>query len=957
MPLSVDKSIRKAKSLIKRGQFAEAESIYLKLLKKYPKSNKALQGRNELRIAITQNREHDTEVQTDYNQDLIDLFNKGNIDELIYRGLILKDSFPYDARLLRIMGTAYLQLDKLNDAIQFCRQAISIYSEDADAHNSLGTALRRKGDLNGAIESFRCALLINPHNARIFFNMGNALHEQGNINEAIESYTNAINIDPNFAEAYNNIADSQIKNGQIDAAIESYKKAVAKKPAFLEAYCNLGAVLAQKGDLDGAIDSYDRALAVDASFFLANLHSANLMSDKRELNRSIALFEKAIQIKPDSYEAYYGLGQTNKHKGDIREALTNLKKALDIDANENVYYAIGEANEAIGDWNRAADSYKSAVELAPGFIAAFNNLGNVYLADNKRDLAINSYKQALEINYNYAEAHNNLATAKYYDGDLTGAIENVKSAINIDSDHADYHSKIGALYYHRGSNDFGDSLKSFEQALILDAKHKVTWSSISFPMKIKQANNPASDRGVLSWLDNEILEAAPMDAALLEYRLLLGSQVAQQGYESAIKALAGNEILIHAHSNDYGCEMHTPVVEFDRIIALEHFGRSGTGLLHSLLDGHPEVCSLPSIYFTQFFDPCQWEKLSSGGLRDIVDRFITAYPVLFDAKESSLVATGSNQFIARLGEQEGMTQVGEHGNEALALDRNQFRDSLNQYLANCDKLDALRFFNMVHRAYDKILKNRLNKSVMFYHIHNADVPARLNFIRVAPDAQWLVMVREPLQSCESWVKDAFKANDYQTVTDRIISMLYKIDDVAYRNQHSVGVRLEDLKNYPEETLGALTKWMDIEVQESLYTMTAQGKRWWGDRSSPDLKDDNITPFNKASIQRKIGCVFSERDQFILQTLFYPFSAQFDYAEMNVKQFKKDLSNIEPLIEQMFDFEKSIAENTQVDPKNFMNSGSYRYFRTCMAERWETLSEFNTYPDMLKPLVITGIKDD
>ena len=36
------------------------------------------------------------------------------------------------------------------------------------------------------------------------------------------------------------------------------------------------------------------------------------------------------------------------------------------------------------------------------------------------------------------------------------------------------------------------------------------------------------------------------------------------------------------------------------MVALKYLGRSGTGLLHSLIDGHPEVSTLPSIYLINF---------------------------------------------------------------------------------------------------------------------------------------------------------------------------------------------------------------------------------------------------------------------------------------------------------------------------------------------------------------------
>ena len=67
------------------------------------------------------------------------------------------------------------------------------------------------------------------------------------------------------------------------------------------------------------------------------------------------------------------------------------------------------------------------------------------------------------------------------------------------------------------------------------------------------------------------------------------------------------------------------------MIALVHFGRSGTGLMHSLIDGHPDITTLPSIYFSEYFDRITWEKIISAGWDQMVDRFIALYEVLFDA--------------------------------------------------------------------------------------------------------------------------------------------------------------------------------------------------------------------------------------------------------------------------------------------------------------------------------------
>ena len=213
------------------------------------------------------------------------------------------------------------------------------------------------------------------------------------------------------------------------------------------------------------------------------------------------------------------------------------------------------------------------------------------------------------------------------------------------------------------------------------------------------------------------------------------------------------------------------------------------------------------------------------------------------------------------------------------------------------------------------------------------------------------MVREPIQNCESWIRPDFYKNSYEMVANKIVEILWLVNSFTYQNRNAVGVKLEDLKEYPKKTIPAICNWMGIKEEESLYQMTAQGKKWWGDPTSPDYKKDGMNPFGKTSINRKIGLIFSKNDQFILRTLFYPFSVRFNYVEENLEQFKKDLQKIRPMLDQMFDFERKLAQQTKMNTEKFMKSGSYLYLRSGMIERWNTLNKLHTYPNMLALLNI------
>jgi hypothetical protein len=306
-----------------------------------------------------------------------------------------------------------------------------------------------------------------------------------------------------------------------------------------------------------------------------------------------------------------------------------------------------------------------------------------------------------------------------------------------------------------------------------------------------------------------------------------------------------------------------------------------------------------------------------------------------------------------LGRKEGMTTVGEGRNESLSLDRDQFCAEALRLMENFTNVDPALFLLVIHAAFEKVLGTKTKKHTVFYHIHNPNDFSGLNFLRYAPDARLLMMVREPVQSCESWVRIPFGNNDYIKVNHGIISMLFAVDQIAFRMRDSVGVRLEDLKTKPEATLRSLCRWMGIEDSPTLYQMTAQGKKWWGDPSSPDYDANKaMDPFDTTSIQRSVGSIFSKKDQFVLRTLFYPFSVRFGYREPDPVAFEKDLKEIRPLLDELLDFEKVMSEKSKIDPDQFKRGGHSLLLHAGLIDRWDILNEFKNYPHLLPPLKLT-----
>ena len=215
-----------------------------------------------------------------------------------------------------------------------------------------------------------------------------------------------------------------------------------------------------------------------------------------------------------------------------------------------------------------------------------------------------------------------------------------------------------------------------------------------------------------------------------------------------------------------------------------------------------------------------------------------------------------------------------------------------------------------------------------------------------------MMVREPIQSCESWIRVQVSSDEYNQISACIIRMLFAIDQVAFRTQDSVGIRLEDLKQHPKATMRGLCAWLDVEETPSLYEATAQRKKWWSDPASPDYEENKATsPFDEAPIRRAVGTLFGEKDQFVLRTLFYPFNVRFGYGEPDSAGFKKNLKEIRPLLEDLLDFETVLSKRMEIDPAQFKRSGTYLQLRASFMDRWDALNQFGEYPGMLTPLEV------
>lgn len=781
--------------------------------------------------------------------------------------------------------------------------------------------------------------------------LGRQHHHLGDLPKAESIYRQILHAEPNQPDVIHLLGVIAYQVGKHDVAVKLIGKAVTLNPEFAEAHCNLGNALQEQGNLDDAAASYQKALVINPDFAEAHNNLGAALKDLGLFDEAIGHYKLAISLNSTYAEAHYNLGTAYKEQMDIDAAIASYQEALSInplyvEAHNN----LGSLLQDIGELDGAELRYRDALTIAPNYVPAHVNLGKLSLVQGKLDQAVTSFRVALSFEPNLVEAHYSLGIVLQVQSKLDEAVSSYRNALSIEPDLIDALNNLGVTYDELGEH--GKALDCFHSALTIQPDNFAVWNNFKFAamaFKYCQGNSDHNSRANRI----ELSDAASSSIGYALHQFYLASFRPDNTANSyahifeALPSIAEQTIPVSGVGSKMTENSWTP----EKMVALLHFGRSGTGLLHSLIDDHPEISTLPSIYLRGYFNAGVWDKISADGWRKLPERFADEFAVLFDATSPKPIPSKIGEMPFAVGNSEGTTSVGQNRDKALSLDCDAFCLEALTLLEQLETIDPMTFFGVIHKAFDVVNGSKLKKNLCFYHIHNPDSYAKSNFLRYAPKVQLLMMVREPIQSCESWICISFENNDYGMLTKRIVAMLFDIDQIAFRMQNSVGVRLEDLKTRSTATLKALCSWLGVENSATLFEMTAQGKIWWGNPTDQKFDADQPNPFEQTSIKRPLGRVFGEKDQFILQTLFYPFSVRFGYKEPNPSAFQNDLDTVRPLLDEMLDFEKKMAKRSNINHGRFMKNGAYVLFHAALVERWNVLNELGDYPHMLSPLTV------
>ena len=445
--LSVEQALSKAKSHTKKGELAEAKSLYAAILKAFPNNKMAQQGLMALDGDQRSAAEQGSPPPAAIDQ-LMRLYRQGQLELVVDQAQDLIAQFPKASALWNMLGASAAQIGRLDQAAQAFREMISLNPNQASAHYNLGNALKDQGKLEEAIEAYNNALSIKPDYEAALNNVVIALKTQGKSGEkrikaALETYNRKQTVKTENVNSYFSRAlDFQVK-GKLDEAIEAYRKVLAIKPDYADALLNMGVAFQKQDQLDEAIEAYNKALAIKPDYADAYYNMAAALQEQGQLDEAIEAYKKALAIKPDYALAYYNMGLTFREQGQLEEAIEAYRKVLVIKPDyADAYNNMGVALQEQGQLDEAIEAYNKALTIKPDYADAYLNLGNALQKQGQLEEAIEVYNKALTIKPDYAVAYYNMGNALKEQDRLQEAIETYNKALAIKPDNEEFRAAM-----------------------------------------------------------------------------------------------------------------------------------------------------------------------------------------------------------------------------------------------------------------------------------------------------------------------------------------------------------------------------------------------------------------------------------------------------------------------------------------------------------------------------------
>lgn len=281
------------------------------------------------------------------------------------------------------LAKSYEKENQIKNAMAEYEAALRSKPGWTDALSDYSKLLIRLNKTKEAKELVRQSLILNPRNYKMYALNGNILVAQCNYPAAVEEYKKSLAFDPVSTRALIGLATALEENGNPAQAVEYIEKVLKLKPQDTDLLKRSASIAIGANRLNSAASKIKLLLDSDSD----DVESLDLAGQyyivKNDSSKSEAFFRRINTLNPDYVKFMYNAAKRYKQIGKITNAEHSLRRYLVNNAEDSkAFTELGIICEELQKTEEALTNYKKAISIDPNNELAHKNLEKLSVFDD-----------------------------------------------------------------------------------------------------------------------------------------------------------------------------------------------------------------------------------------------------------------------------------------------------------------------------------------------------------------------------------------------------------------------------------------------------------------------------------------------------------------------------------------------------------------------------------------------
>lgn len=311
-----------------------------------------------------------------------------------------------------LLGQACVEYSRghYGESLTLFKRALQVYPDCPGAVRlGIGHCHYKLGHVGKACLAFQRVLQLDPENVEALVSLAILdlqTNEAAAIRKGMEKMQRAFEIYPYCAMALNYLANHFFFTGQhflVEQLTETALAVTNHGPTKSHSYYNLARSYHSKGDYETASRYYwasVKEINKPSEFVFPYYGLGQVQLKLGEIKNALSNFEKVLEVYPDNCETLKVLGHIYVQLGQTEKAQEFLRKAAKIDPRDaQAFLDLGELLIST-DTGAALDAFKTACSLLKKGgeevpIEVLNNIAVIHFEREELELALQNFKEAL----------------------------------------------------------------------------------------------------------------------------------------------------------------------------------------------------------------------------------------------------------------------------------------------------------------------------------------------------------------------------------------------------------------------------------------------------------------------------------------------------------------------------------------------------------------------------------